>query len=274
MRHQSLRSPLLLLCATLSWSLVSLSSCRDEIIGPPTHDTLVVIDTGHPHATVEGKVTIMDRCLPSQTQGGILVEVPELGLSAVTDANGNFKFDTLPLRSLRFVCSHEGTYTATVINFPMSLLDGRFVLPTISLHQPNNYSGRLVGDAIFKRFYVKVYRDSIYQGADGDWYTTKVFADSVEDGQVTFQAECLDENNKVYTGTPILYVSRIKQIDPTDSTTYLFTVRGSALAIKRKVAKQYGIEPYEAIYVAASSACSPYAPSGNRCSASWGIQAP
>jgi hypothetical protein len=224
------------------------------------HDTLVVIDTGHLAVRVQGKLTVINECEDSKNLAGITVRLPELGLTTHTDDSGRYQFARVPLKPTVVVYLRSDLHRAidTATPEPDSADNFNFYAAPLYTHQ--NHSARIEGEPEFFRSKKPIFRDTTLIGSDGLERKTQVVIDSAWDGFAQFTVWGIDNYNNEWTHSVIYFlVSRDPNIDPSDPSTY-FLVQGREFTFEQKVQMYrgqlavYGIQAFEPIYVAATSA--------------------
>jgi hypothetical protein len=157
----------------------------------------------------------MADCDTTSNPTGILVEIPELKVSLLTDKNGRFSFLTSNLqRSYRVNLSRSGSYprkTSMSVNYEED--SGRYMAQELYLIDYQSFSGAIKDSVVFIQRLDPYVRDSVVDDGTGFITTIKIW-DTVDASYFQLWIKGLDENDKQSSKlTAELLVTRSQSID-------------------------------------------------------------
>lgn len=214
-----------LLFIALSVFLFAAASCDDG--SNPTgggSDTIYVVDSTK-LATMSGRVEVYRDCESPVSARGVKVEIPELGVSVMTDDSGWYTFKTSNVqRYYRMRITREGTYSSPYVDsYAIYVEDsGRYMITTHRLYTHFDYSGELKGDVTYKHLKYPAWKDTTIYDSNGDSTVVQVPGDSLDYSQYIFSVVGLNgNNNRSNRVAPVIFVSDKPGIDPLDPSTYV-----------------------------------------------------
>jgi hypothetical protein len=220
-------------------------------------------------ATMSGRVEVYNDCQSPVSAAGVKVEIPEIGVSMMTDANGIYTFKTSNVqRYYRMRITREGTYSAPYIDNYAGFVEdsGRYIINTYRLYTHFDYSGEVKPTVGFKWLKYPSVKDTIVYDQNGDSTVMQVAGDSLDYSQYIFSIVGLNGNNSRSNRViPVIFISDRPTIDPLDPSTYV-AVSGAGNAstsfqdvpIMQASLELAGIKSGQKFYVAAGgmSTCS------------------
>jgi hypothetical protein len=174
-------------------------------------------------ALFTGHVVVLDSCNKQGAGGGVKVEIPELGLTMLTDSSGRYSFTTSNIQryySLRI--SKLGHYTSRNFIYASYNEDSaHYVMSRAELYKVFDFSGELVDTIGYVREFQPTYRDTTYVDQNGVLVTKSVVADSINASRYTFKLVGIDaQGRRTNWVEPRLLWSTSPNIDLSDSTSY------------------------------------------------------
>jgi hypothetical protein len=184
-------------------------------------------DSDGQSALFTGVVSAYNGCGGPVVGPGVRVDIPELGLSVLTDDSGRFSFRTNNVqRYYSIKLSKAGYYIArNNIGASFSEDSGHYIMGRMEVYKVFDYSSEFVEPMEYIRAYQQTYRDTSYLDQNGVLVTKYLVEDSIDASQYRFKLVGIDEQGrKTNAVMPRLLWSRSPNIDPTDSSTYTESV--------------------------------------------------
>jgi hypothetical protein len=234
------------------FSLVTISMIGCNSPNEPTADGALF--TGH--------VIVLDSCNKQGASGGVKVEIPELGLTMLTDEAGRYSFTTSNVQryySLRF--SKPGHYTCRNIIYATFNEDSaHYEMSRAEIYKVFDFSGEIVDSIAYVREFQQTYRDSTYVDQDGVLVTKSVVGDSINASRYIFQLVGVDaQGRRTNWVEPRLVWSKSPNFDLADTTSYesIYEYNGPNATYHRVTVYAYtfleqGLQAGDKIYVAAT----------------------
>jgi hypothetical protein len=235
-----------------------LSACSADITAPvlPTKDTIYVNDGATPLRTIYGYVELQNNCQLLANVQGVKVTIDSLGLTTTTDRSGRFSFSGLQWQPYTLTYEKGGYHTVRERQW-VGMSNTGLQFGTARLDNHWNGSAKFVGDTTMSMYKERLDIDTMMTDSNGIRYRYRV-PRYVNKYFINFFVAGVDSVGDISNNSGYIYLllSRTANIDPQDSSTYLYARKEDTDIGDRNVflmsddLESFGFKPGDTYYVA------------------------